>query len=610
MFWRLFGLYSLLLAISLGWLGWTLLRRMEAHLLGEVRQSLEKMALLVSDSVAERSLSPSDRQQKVRKLAEESHSRITLVAGDGLVLADSAEDDPQRMENHLDRPEIQQAKATGTGAATRFSSTVRERMMYVVCRSDVEPVRYVRLAMPLRAVQQEIGWLRGIVWTAAGVTLALGLLVSVVLSRRISAPLVELTQVARSMAQGACGKQVTVWSQDEAGVLAAAFNEMSQACAAHVDQMDRDRQQLLAVFGSMVEGILVLDAEERVQLLNKAAAELLGVPVDSAHGRKLWKLVRNRQLSQAVEAILASEEPYHCELEGIAADRKILAVHGSRLPGDPPRGAVLVLHDVTHLRKLERVRQDFVANVSHELKTPLAAIQATAETLLDGALHDVDHNVRFLESIRENADRLHRLVQDLLTLGRIESGQEAMALERIPLQGVVEACIARVQQRAAAKPLRLEQQPPDEAVTVLADDEALAEILDNLLDNAIKYTPGDGQVTVRWFTEGRDAVLQVEDTGIGIPEKDLSRVFERFYRVDKARSRELGGTGLGLSIVKHLAQALGGSVSAMSQLGVGSTFTIRLPCVSSPAGQGPVESSEQNAIESASNLHQIYTDGP
>ncbi|HXG09779.1 MAG TPA: ATP-binding protein, partial [Gemmataceae bacterium] len=446
------------------------------------------------------------------------------------------------------------------------------------------PVRYVRLALPLGAVAEETRWLRQAVWTGTGVSLVLALLVSMVLARRMSAPLVELASAARSMAEGYCGQEVKVASADEIGTLALVFNEMSRACAAHIAQMERDRQQLRAIFGSMVEGVLVLDAEGRVQFLNEAAGRLLNLPA-GAEGRNLSQLVQHRSLAEAVAHITASEEPYEGELEWDTTPRKVLAVHGNRLPGEPLRGLVLVLHDITHLRRLEQVRQDFVANVSHELKTPLAAIQATVETLLDGALHDPEHGVRFLERVRENTDRLHRLVQDLLTLSRVESGEAVLERRPVPLHAAVEASLSRHEHRAASKGLRLEQAPPAEPVTALTDEEALAEILDNLLDNAIKYTPPGGRITLRWFAEGGAAVFQVEDTGIGIPEKDLPRIFERFYRVDRARSRELGGTGLGLSIVKHLAQALGGSVTASSQVGVGSVFTVRLPEAAVPRAE-------------------------
>ncbi len=428
------------------------------------------------------------------------------------------------------------------------------------------------IPLPRRSV-----WLRRVVWTATGITLVIALGLGLMIARRISIPLVNLAAAADSMARGTGGEKVPVSSADEVGTLTASFNAMSEACAAQMAQMNQDREQLRAIFRSMVEAVLVLDAGQTILFANEAAGQLLGVSLPSVQGQKVWQVFRHRQFNEAIDKILASDEPYRCDLEWSGAERRDLALQGSRLPGEPHRGAVLVFHNITHLRKLETVRQDFVANVSHELKTPLAAIQATVETLLDGAILDPEHNVRFLERIRESGERLHRLVQDLLTLGRIESSQAPLEFEIIPLQAAVDACIDRHGDRARTKDLSLLAEPGPDPVDVMADDEALAEILDNLVDNAIKYTPAKGKVSLRWFVEDGQAILQVVDTGAGIPRKDLPRIFERFYRVDKARSRELGGTGLGLSIVKHLAQALNGSVTAESEIGRGSTFTVRIP---------------------------------
>lgn len=578
-FWRLFGAYCILLCVSLGFLGGMLIRRIESHLLEETRLALELKTLLIGEIA---NVEPeATRQREIKRLAAETRTRITLIAADGAVLADSAEP-AEPVENHGDRPEIKEAAQSGVGVVTRYSGTVHQPMMYVARRQETGPIRFVRLALPLDAVADEIRWLGRAVWTTVGVTLALALLLSLVLARRISAPLVELAEAAKSIAAGEYGKRVLLPTGDEVGALAASFNEMSVACANQIAQMDHDRQQLLAIFRGMVEGVVVLDAEQSIQFLNEAAAQLLDTNLSAAQGRKIWHLFRHRQLGEAVDRILASDDPLRCELEWAGPERKVFAVHGTRLPGEPIRGAVLVFHDITHLRKLERVRQDFVANVSHELKTPLAAIQATVETLLDGALQDSEHNVRFLERVRENADRLHRLVQDLLTLGRIESGQEIMEIQPIALQPLIESCLSRQSDRAKGKGLVLEQASADESVYVMADEDALAEIVDNLLDNAIKYTP-QGQIRVRWFREGDHAVLEVSDSGVGIPEKDLPRVFERFYRVDKARSRELGGTGLGLSIVKHLVHTLSGTITATSEVAVGSTFSVRLPAAAEPS---------------------------
>jgi len=573
-FWRLFGAYTAILTVCFGVLGWLLIQRIENHLLQEIQHGLEIKTLLLRDLVSRHD--ESDLQAEILRVAAETNSRITLVRMNGEVVADSAEQ-PSKMENHRDRAEIQQAEFSGIGVSTRYSGTTHQPMMYVARRTEFGPARYVRMALPLDAVAAEIRWLHRVVWTAIGVMLLIALVLSIVIARHLSAPLVELSEAADSIARGAYGKKVLIASRDEVGNLAASFNAMSDACAAQIAQMAHDREQLRAIFRSMVEGVLVLDSDQTVVFANNAAGRLLGTPLHAAEGQKIWQVFRHRQLNEAVEKILASDEPYRCDLEWSGVERRDLALQGARLPGAPNGGAVLVFHDITHLRKLETMRQDFVANVSHELKTPLAAIQAMVETLLDGAIQDPEHNVRFLERIRESADRLHRLVQDLLTLGRIESSQATLDLEPIFLSVSVDACIARHADRAKAKDLRLAVEPAPDAVVALADEDALAEILDNLVDNAIKYTPSGGMITLRWLSEENEAVVQVSDSGVGIPEKDLPRVFERFYRVDKARSRELGGTGLGLSIVKHLVQSLGGAVTASSQLGRGSTFTIRLP---------------------------------
>jgi two-component system phosphate regulon sensor histidine kinase PhoR len=257
-------------------------------------------------------------------------------------------------------------------------------------------------------------------------------------------------------------------------------------------------------------------------------------------------------------------------------------MHVAQLPGPPTRGAVLVLHDTTELRRLERLRQEFVANVSHELKTPLSVIKAAVETLQDGAVDDPKYQVTFLGQIADQAERLHMLILDLLSLARIEAGNEVFEFKRVSLEPVVRACLERHGARAEGKNQLLVAVPPTtpgsaDSFDAWADEEAVGQLLENLVDNAIKYTPNGGSISVRWRAEGGQVCLEVEDTGIGIPEQDLPRIFERFYRVDKARARELGGTGLGLSIVKHLVQAMHGSVSATSRSGKGTTFSVRLP---------------------------------
>jgi len=329
-----------------------------------------------------------------------------------------------------------------------------------------------------------------------------------------------------------------------------------------------------------------VDGRRRLLFANAAADRLFGLDA-AAVGRLVAELIRSPGVQRAVEATLTGPEPHRGEVgvtdrgaPPLAPAERVLAVQGTPLPGSPPSGAVLVFHDITELRRLEHMRQDFVANVSHELKTPLASIKAYTETLLDWALHDEEVNVRFLQQIDEQADRLNRLILDLLSLARLESGHETFDHGPLPLAPTIRRIAEVHRDRAEAKGLAfgVDLGPVDDRALVLADEEAIRQILDNLIDNAIKYTPEGGRVRVagRPDPDGRIAV-EVTDSGVGIPRDDLPRVFERFYRVDKARSRSMGGTGLGLAIVKHLAQSLGGQVSVASRPGAGSTFTVRLP---------------------------------
>jgi len=368
------------------------------------------------------------------------------------------------------------------------------------------------------------------------------------------------------------------------GRLARRFNEVGATVEGRLAKLDRDGQQLRVVLGGMAEAVIAIDARRRLLFANASADALFGLNARSV-GRFLPELIRSTQIQEAVEAALGGSGEYSGEVSLASREpfpkphAKTLAVHGTTLPGSAPAGAVLVFHDVTDLRRLERMRQDFVANVSHELKTPLASIKAYTETLLDWALHDEEVNVRFLHRIEEQADRLHQLIQDLLSLARLESGHEVFHHGPLAVSAVVEACVETHKGRAEAKglALSLDLGPVDEATLIVADEEAVHQVLDNLVDNAIKYTPEGGFIRVACGLSADSVELSVTDSGIGIPRDDLPRVFERFYRVDKARSREMGGTGLGLSIVKHVIQSIGGQISVDSRLGDGTRFDVRFP---------------------------------
>jgi two-component system, OmpR family, phosphate regulon sensor histidine kinase PhoR len=401
---------------------------------------------------------------------------------------------------------------------------------------------------------------------------------------RCRAVVLELERGLVALGEGRPVRPTRASAPGVVGRLARRFDATIPAVQERGDRLGRDVEQLRVVLGGMAEGVIAIDSRRRLLFANQSADSLFGLG-PRAVGRLVPELIRSPQFQEAVDATLAGPDTYRGEI--ILPSRevlprsipRVLAVHGSRLPGSAPTGAVLVFHDVTELRRLERMRQDFVANVSHELKTPLASIKAYTETLLDWALHDEEVNVRFLNRIEEQADRLNQLILDLLSLARLESGHEVFQHGPLAVSAVVETCLETHRGRAEAKglDLRLDLGPVDESTLIVADEEAIHQILDNLIDNAIKYTPEGGWIRVACTLADRAVELEVADSGIGIPRDDLPRVFERFYRVDKARSREMGGTGLGLSIVKHLIQSIGGQIAVDSRVGEGTTFTVQLP---------------------------------
>ncbi len=412
---------------------------------------------------------------------------------------------------------------------------------------------------------------------AAAVVVPASALPAYLLARRFTRPVTDLTASARRLAAGDFGHRVPTRGGREIAALATALNDLSARLGRSFADLERDREQLRTILSGMVEGVIAFDADQRILFANDRAGQLLDFPPDPPVGRKLYEVTRQRAVQDAAVRGLKGAGPYRDEIDWKGDAERVLAVYVARLPGP---GAVMVIHDITEVRRLERLRQDFVANASHELKTPLANIKSSVEVLLDGAADEPAARAMFLAEIDDQATRLDALVADLLSLARVESGEVRLELEAVPVEDAVHACLDRHRTRAEAKGLRLDGValagcPPE--LGVWADAEALGQILDNLVDNAIKYTPAGGHITARWEATPQQVCVEVEDSGIGIPARDQPRVFERFYRVDKARSREMGGTGLGLAIVKHMTSAMRGHVRVASEVGKGTTFRVCLP---------------------------------
>lgn len=556
----------------------------ERQIVEQAEQRLRDAAFVARSELAElmKQRRSEELQENVRQLGHETGMRFSLVDVDGSVLADSTIQTPDelaKMPKFRDRPEVVRALARGEGTERPGRGSFAETDYCFALRADVDgrPVGVVRLALDGASIQTQVASVRRMIWSAVGLLFLIAFALSLWIVSHVVRPVRMLSRASEAIAEGNYRQRVYVANRDELGTLARSFNQMSQELDARFTRLSQSHDRQATVLGGMIEGVIAVDERQRVVYANAAAGRLFGFHQPVAEGRSLLEVVRNHELDQAVAEAIASGRPQRLEAHREAGEKFSAVVQATPLPGDPCPGVVLVMHDTTELRRLESLRRDFVANVSHELKTPLTSIKAYAETLRNGALEDREAGLQFLGRIEEQADRLHHLILDMLMLARIESDQQPFDIGSISVLEVVNRCLDGHRPAAEVKRIGLMVLPAETECFVRADQEGLREILDNLVDNAIKYTPEGGQITVRWSVEGKMVRIEVQDTGIGIPSDHLSRVFERFYRVDRARSRELGGTGLGLSIVKHLAQSFGGQAAVESEVGQGSTFKVLLP---------------------------------
>jgi two-component system phosphate regulon sensor histidine kinase PhoR len=518
---------------------------------------------------------------------------VTVIAPDGRVLADSAVSDGNlaTLENHRTRPEIQQAVATGRGTDLHTNHTTGERTMYLVVglssANQATPSVYLRLGLPITTVDREMYKFRQDLSLAFWAAFFIAVALSMWLAHSITKPLSDITIAAQQLAKGDHAIRIRTGSRDEVGLLADTLNNITDQLRTKIDELSEDRSQLLAMLTSMVEGVMVLDRRGRVLQINPALERMFDVTRMEARGRPCSDVFRHPQLDRLVSTVLATGMNEEDEILLHPSGRH-LHIEASVTESDRENeaSAVLVFHDMTELRRLEIIRKDFVANVSHELRTPLTSIKGYIEALLDGAKDDPETSTQFLNIVLKQSDRLNLILEDLLQLSKIESGQVQFKREPLHLEGVIERTLAMIRPLADKKGHKLVSFVKDNLPAVLGDEDRLMQVLSNLLDNAVKYTPEKGTIIVEAHpvsdkaeqsTATTAVELSVTDTGLGISEMDRPRVFERFYRVDKARSRELGGTGLGLAIVKHIVEGLGGRVWVEANTPTGSRFVVRLP---------------------------------
>jgi two-component system phosphate regulon sensor histidine kinase PhoR len=527
-----------------------------------------------------------------KRLAREIGMRITVVLPSGRVIGDS-EKNPDSMENHRYRPEIMEALDSGStaksasGSESRYSTTLRQMMLYVAVpvRNATGVAAVVRTSVPLKSVSVAIHEYYGRIAIVGILMAIIAAFLSWMLARRIIVPVRNLKNGAERFAKGELASKIELPDIDELRHLAGALNAMASQLDGRIKVITAQRNEREAILASMTEGVIAIDASEHILSVNKAAAGLFSIDARSAPTKLLGEVLRNSMFLQFARKILENTEASEEDItvpstyDGSAGDR-ILQLHGNVLRDGEGRciGAVLVASDVTRLRCLETMRKEFVANVSHELRTPLTTIKGFVETLLAGAIDSKEETVRFLTIIAGQAERLTSLVEDLLTLALIEREEETRspAMETRSIIEVISAAVRDQTVHADRKNITVAM-AGDPAIKARLNAPLLEQAIGNLIDNAIKYSEPDREVTVYAAREGGEIVIAVKDQGMGIPREHLDRIFERFYRVDKARSRKMGGTGLGLSIVKHIAGLHGGRCAVQSEPGKGSTFTIIFP---------------------------------
>jgi two-component system phosphate regulon sensor histidine kinase PhoR len=590
LFWRIYATYLVVIIIATLAVGWVAVSSAHDFYFDHTANELEARANLVREEVA--TLIDAGRlgdiEVLVQRMGAASGTRITIIGtgANGIAAgAVAAESDrlPEDMANHADRPEYKAAIRGEVGRAVRRSATLAEDMMYVAVPLEAggQVRAVVRTAMPLTAVNDALDRLYRSIFAEAGVVALIAALLGWFVSRRIARPMREMREGAERFAAGDFSRKLLVPTTVEFAAVAEAMNRMAADLDDKLRTLTRERNEREAVLESMVEGVLAVDPEGRVIAINTAAARLLDVSAPDVVGMSIEAVVRNPELQHAVVSVLTGEQPVETDLTAfVGGEDRYLQANGSLLHTEDGAvaGAVVVVNDVTRLRRLEAVRSDFVANVSHELKTPVTSIKGFAETLSDGAIDDPEAGRRFLRIIAGQADRLNSIIEDLLALSSLERGIEGreVALQEARLADVLAVATEVCAAKADARRIAVTVDCPDELYAEISPP-LLEQAVVNLLDNAIKYSPEDTTVAVSAAQSERETVIMVADQGVGISREHLPRLFERFYRVDKARSRDLGGTGLGLSIVKHIAQVHGGTVSVDSVVGRGSTFRIRLP---------------------------------
>jgi two-component system phosphate regulon sensor histidine kinase PhoR len=581
---KLISLYLITTTLVLILMDLFLSSTLKSYLIQQIKGNLTKELTLIKGTIEERfpeRITSYEVDDFAKLFGKSLHTRVTIVDRKGKVLGDS---DLQRkrlpeVENHLDRPEIQKSLTKGYGESIRYSTTLSTSMLYLAkpLNTGGKISGAVRLALPLHDVDRIISNVHKFIYLASLLALAFALFLTIVVSSIISRPIREMARTARKMVSGDLAIKTQSQTSGELKELADALNFLTAELKEKIRQLTSEKSQLQAILKGMLEGVMVTDEKGKVVLINKSLEEIFSIE-DSAIGKTPLELVRRGELQEAINTVLNENNPLTIRLFLFLPEVKELEVNLVSFEfEDGRRGVVAVFHDITKLVMLERVRKDFVANVSHELRTPLTAIKGYTETLLEGEMQDQSQLHEFLKVISNHAERLSLIVQDLLSLSQIDSADFRPSFQPVSLRKLGEKIVGMMTDLASKKAVTITLNIPEDIPEIPADEPLLEQALLNLLDNAVKYNREGGTVSLSAMLKDSEVEVRVTDTGIGIGSEHLPRIFERFYRVDKGRSREMGGTGLGLSIVKNIIEKHGGRVWAESELNEGSTFFFTLP---------------------------------
>ncbi|ABL00750.1 ATP-binding protein [Pelobacter propionicus] len=577
--WKLMLSYLLLILLLSGSYYLSFDHSAQSYFLDESRENLISQTRLAK-LLAEQERDTMPPQQLAERIGSAIKARVTLIDRSGLVRGDSdvSKVELSHLENHLKRPEVVQAMQGGIGSSLRYSETLKTDMLYTALGYESNGhYGFIRLSLPLERLSSATAALHRMTAGSVGMALLAALAFSLLLSRVTSRPLREMAEVAARIGRDGEYSRIPVASQDEIGALASVLNDMAERIDAQMHGLDAEKTRLDAILRGMGEGVMVASADGAITLVNPAFRKMFAM-TDGVEGKKLIEVCRNPDLQAAFHDLARCGGELSREIRIQPGDVTLLT-HWVPLAMDGAgQGVVAVFHDITDMKHVEEMRRDFVANVSHELRTPVSVIKGYAETLMqnDMLVSEPEHATRFVEIIRRHAERLTTLINDILTLSCLEARNSALELNAMDVGTTIAKSCALLAPRAAEKKICLHNEVGNNLPRTLVDQGRLEQVLVNLIDNAVKYTPEGG--TIRLFAEQGETFLRisVQDSGIGIPPRDLPRIFERFYRVDEGRSREQGGTGLGLAIAKHIVQLHGGELTVTSTPGKGSTFSFTL----------------------------------